>query len=130
MKVRLSRVVPGDPFTDGLFNELADAINRSDTEFDSSGWFVYEKHPVTGTVVALQRKVPMMVRLTTSSGNHFAWEEVEPAAGGGYATFGGRSGTTSDDYAAEMNGNTSFALPRVVKARRAWGKLVFQVGLC
>lgn len=132
MNLRIPRVQPGDEFTADRYNALVDGLKRcrlSVAHGNSSGLEL--DTGAGGNVLSFSRSEWFWIDLTARSGNAYAWSEVIPQAGGSWVS-GFRSGTTSVDPAAEINGDTSFTLPQRVYAWRelASNEVLFQIGAC
>jgi hypothetical protein len=131
VEVKLPTVQPGDEILAEHVTALYDLIRRlrittgenSGLDSDSSN---------AGIAIGLGDSDGFWVKLTSRSGNDFAWTEQIPQPGGTWVD-GPQSGTTTTDPAHELNANTTLpALPVKVWAWRApaSNEVLFSLGAC
>lgn len=131
MEVRLPTVLPGDEILAEHITALYDLVRRLQVSVAANSGLVMDSG-AGGVALGLALAEGFWIRLTSNSGNAFAWTEVIPQSGGTWVD-GYRSGTSGSDPARELNGNTSIpALPLIVRAWRAPAshEVLFHLGSC
>lgn len=126
--ISLPRQKRGKAIKAELLNSLAEATERN------AALGVAAPASMT-TVAGVPRIQPpdsgrITVRIVArGSGAFYSWQEIYPTSGGNYAD-GLRSGTTTQDNALELNGNTAVDAGTRTEIWLVNGQWVFQVGAC
>jgi hypothetical protein len=131
MEAKLPTVQPGDEILAEHFNAIYDFIRRCQISVGENSGIDMDSGP-GGVALALGDNDGFWIKLTSRSGNDFAWTS-QIHQGGTTWVDGYESGTTSTNPAHEANANSSIpTLPVKVWARRdpASNEVLFSLGNC
>src|SRR4051812_42800552 len=105
MEVKLPTVHPGDEILAEHIAALYDLVRRCQIMTGENSELTLDSADA-GNVLNAPVNDGMWIKLTSRSGNSFAWTEQVPQTGGTWVD-GFQSGTTTVDPGHELNSNTS-----------------------